>query len=376
MIDFDAGRKSAEQDASGATLQNIEQVRMVAKFIDFGMHGRGELAVHLCGKCGELRGGFRAHEHSARAEIFLGEFGMCEQACSIGFEQGCATLAAAAITLREHMCARILREGFYAVAIGVGDARRQHGRGIAFAEQQFQSCTQALISGAVGGQYQTWRGAKLAARQHHRNMQTLGDRFGARRECCGQNENRIDRAHFRVHRNRLLALRREREQRPPAALRARETHRLNDGVHDQRRADVMLRVEQQRKNSSRQTAFTNSRLDGQTDNFRSAGMRRMCFDDYRATRGKCGGGVTARDRKREWEIARAEHRDRAERAPHRTQVGFWRAACRIAMIDTDIQPIAIAQYAREQTQLHAGTCGFVAYARLGQAGFARYHFDQ
>ncbi|MDR8952785.1 hypothetical protein FEP76_01259 [Burkholderia multivorans] len=103
----------------------------------------------------------------------------------------------------------------------------------------------------------------------------------------------------------------------------------------------------------------------------------MPLHDHRAAGRQRRGGVAARDRKREREIARAEHRDGAERNLLQPQVrARQRRARRLRGIDRRGQKAAVAHDARKQTKLADGARAFALQPRGGQARFRVRALDQ
>ena len=106
-------------------------------------------------------------------------------------------------------------------------------------------------------------------------------------------------------------------------------------------------------------------------------MRLVRLDDDRAAGRECGGGVAARDRKGEREIAGAEHGDRADGDGAQAQVDArQRLAVRHRGIDAQIEEPALAQHRGEQAQLAGGAGAFALDARARQAGLAHAAQDQ
>jgi hypothetical protein len=179
-------------------------------------------------------------------------------------------------------------------------------------------------------------------------------------------QHRVDRAHFRIDGNRLVAHGRDVHQRDAAAARAGEADRLDARVGDERLTDLARRVEQQREHAGRQRAVAHGLLDRAADELGRARMRRVRLDDHRAAGGQRRRGVAARHREREREVRRAEHGHRADRDVAQPQVhARQRLALGARGVDARIDVSAVTQQRREQRELadRAAALAFDARAR-------------
>ncbi len=110
--------------------------------------------------------------------------------------------------------------------------------------------------------------------------------------------------------------------------------------------------------------------DGLAHEFAGAGVGVVRLEDHRAAGGEGGGGVSARRREGQREVAGAEHGHRAERDLALADVGAGhRGAVRQGRVDADAAEVALADHVREEPQLAGGAGAFAGQAGGGQAGF-------
>ena len=126
-----------------------------------------------------------------------------------------------------------------AVCVGRGDAVRQHllagGACDCFAGRGDEGV--ALLAGRE--EEQSGVRAELAGAEGQRADVRLGEgcRVGVR-EGAGEDDDRVDRGHLGVHRDRLGALGRRRDEREPAGAGAGEADGLDARVLDERLAEL------------------------------------------------------------------------------------------------------------------------------------------
>ena len=117
--------------------------------------------------------------------------------------------------------------------------------------------------------------------------------------------------------------------------------------------------------------------DGLADEFAGAGVGVVGLEDHRAAGGEGRGGVAARRREGQREVAGAEDGDRAQRDLALADVGAGqRRAVRQGRVDADAAEVALADHVGEEAQLAGGAGAFALQAGGGQAGFLAGADDQ
>jgi hypothetical protein len=98
-------------------------------------------------------------------------------------------------------------------------------------------------------------------------------------------------------------------------------------------------------------------LNGATNEFARAGVRRMALYHDRAAGRECGRGIATGHRKGEWKIAGAENRHWPERDVAQTEI---RARQRLAVghrqVNAEVEPFPLAYYVSEKPQLPDSPC--------------------
>ena len=103
----------------------------------------------------------------------------------------------------------------------------------------------------------------------------------------------------------------------------------------------------------------------------------MGLEDHGAAGGEGRGGVSARRREGEREVAGAEDGDRAQRDLALADVGAGqRSAVRQGRIDADAAEVALADHGGEEAELAGGAGAFALQPGGGQAGFLAGADDQ
>ncbi len=155
-----------------------------------------------------------------------------------------------------------------------------------------------------------------------------------------------------------------------AGPRSREAHRLDAGIGDQRAAQRIPHPEEQRKHAVRQPGFLDRCLNGAAHEFGGAGMRGMRLHDHRAARGQGRGGIPARHREGEREVAGAEDGDGAEPDHAQAQIRPGQGlALRQRRVNPHILPAAFPHLGREEAELADRAAALPLDARPWQAGF-------
>ncbi|MNL13341.1 hypothetical protein D3C87_1342450 [compost metagenome] len=230
---------------------------------------------------------------------------------------------------------------------------------------------------ASAGNHQTRIGAELASALGEGSDEALRQGFGSRLQCRGEQQDRVDRAHFRVHRDRLGACLGGVAQGNAAAARAGETHGLDARISDKGDAHFAAGAEQQRKHAFVQSAKFDRTGQRPAHQLTGAGVCAMGLDDHRATGGQRRRGVTAGDGEGQGKVAGAEHRHRAERHLTLTQVRARQGlTLRLRGVDPYIEPFACADGTGKGAQLLASAAPFTLDTRAWQAGLGHGTVDQ
>src|SRR5262249_4121975 len=111
--------------------------------------------------------------------------------------------------------------------------------------------------------------------------------------------------------------------------------------------------------------------------FGSAGMCGMSFDNDGTAGSQSRGGIAAADGIGQWEIARAEDDDGANGDKHAAQVHFWqRFAVRLRAVYGRLNPGAFTAQFGEHCELVGSAVAFGGEALLGQTGFKARTLDE
>ena len=148
-----------------------------------------------------------------------------------------------------------------------------------------------------------------------------------------------------------------------------EADRRDARVFHQCFAERVTGPVEKRENALRQAAFFQRCGYGPGDQFGRAGMRRVPFHHDAAASRQSRGGVTPGDGKGEREIARTENCDRPERDLAHPQIGLWRCARWIGMVDPQSLPCAVFHFIGKQAKLADSAAPLPVQPRLGQAAF-------
>jgi hypothetical protein len=219
-------------------------------------------------------------------------------------------------------------------------------------------------------------GAQLPAERRDRGGQALGDRLAALGQRRLGDDDRVHAAHLGEDRDRALARRGTVVERLAAGERAREADGRDRRLVDERLADLEAAGLQQREGGARQAG--RGRGGGQLarDDRAGARMRGVALDDDRASGRERAGGVPARGREGEREVAGTEDRhgaDGDEHAPHvrpRDRLGIG-----VGRVDDRLDVVAGVHHAGEGLQLARRALELAAQARLGEARLGSGHRD-
>ena len=189
-------------------------------------------------------------------------------------------------------------------------------------------------------------------------------------ERAGEDDDRVDRRHLGVDRDRLGARGGRGDQGEPAAAGAGEADRLDPRVGHERLAELdrpcAARAGRRTCRRAGRPCST-ARVDRAGDEVAGARVGGVALDHDRAAGGQRGGGVAAGGGEGEREVAGAEDGDRAERDLPLADVGArQRRAVRQGGVDADAEVVAAAYDAGEHPQLAGGAADLAGDARLGQ----------
>ena len=157
----------------------------------------------------------------------------------------------------------------------------------------------------------------------------------------------------------------------PAALRAGEADGLDGRVGHEGLADAAARAVDQGEHARVQAGVADGLGDGLADEFAGAGVGVVGLEDHGAAGGEGRGGVAARRREGQREVAGTEDGDRAQRDLALADVGArQRGAVRQRRVDADAAEVALADDAGEEPQLAGGAGPLALQPGGGQPGLA------
>ncbi|EZP69853.1 hypothetical protein BV97_05537 [Novosphingobium resinovorum] len=375
---FDARRPAVDEDASNLALQHRQQQRGLRLVLGVEDQGGGELAFEGGDDLERLGHVGDGDDQRGGAEDFRAQRRIGEEIGRRGAEQGALRLMRAGRldAACEGGYSAVARQRAHALDIGRVDARRQHVLRRAAAHRRRGRGEEGIEIRPVDGDDEAGIGAELPGAHRQRADEGRAQRFGTRGEGGGEQHDRVDRTHLGIDRDRLGPGRGGAHQRHAAGARSGEADRLDAVVGDQRGA-CLTRGGEVGEHALGQMTQRHRALDGAGHQFAGAGMGRVTLDDNRTTRREGGGGVSARDREGEGEVAGAEHHDRAKRDLAHAQV---RARQRRALgqggIDGEARPAAFTQDLREKAQLAGGAAPLALDTGAGKARLGYGAFDQ
>ena len=205
-------------------------------------------------------------------------------------------------------------------------------------------------------------GTELAAAEHHRGTQFVGHGLAALLQRRRQQHHRVDAAHLGEHRDRLRPGGRHVAEGAATLQRTGEADRLDRGVAYQPLpySAAVDHVEYARRHAG----ALGRAEDRRGDPFGGGHVSAVRLEHHRAAGGQGRGGIAAGGGERQGEVARAEHRHRAEADPALAQVDAWqRLAFGPGAVDARAMEVAAPQDFGEQAQLAAGAAAFALDAR-------------
>ena len=240
---------------------------------------------------------------------------------------------------------------------------------------------EGVAVGALGQEQQARVGAELAGAEGQRPDVRLGERLDvAVGQCAGKHDDRVDRRHLGVDRDRLGTVGGGCDEREPAAAGAGEADGLDPRVADQLLAelDAALPVpgEHEREHPGRQAGLLDRAGDRAGDELAGARVGGVALDDDRAAGGQRGGGVAAGGGEGEREVAGAEDRHRTERDHPLPQVGpRQRRPVGQRRVEPYAEVVAAAYDAGEEPQLAGGAADLAGDPALGQGALGHGGLD-
>ena len=263
---------------------------------------------------------------------------------------------------------------------GAGDAFGQHGLAGAGGYGASDGGSQFVACLAGRGEQQAGGGAELAGAAGDGGDVLLGEcvnLFGGAVQGAGEDEDRVERGHFRVDRDGLGACRRGAHQGDPGGLGAGEAHGLDGRVRHEGLADAGAGAVDQGEDARVQTQVLDGLDHGLADEFARAGVGVVGLEDHRAAGGEGGGGVSSRRREGQREVAGAEHGHRSQRDLALADVGAGeRRALRQGGVDADAAEVALPDHGGEQAELAGGAGTFALQPGRGQSGLLARADDQ
>ena len=201
--------------------------------------------------------------------------------------------------------------------------------------------------------------------------------FGGAVEGAGEDEDRVERGHFRVDGDGLGPGGGGAHQGDAGGLGAGEADGLDGRVGHEGLADAAAGAVDQGEDAGVQAGVRDGLGDGLADEFAGAGVGVVGLEDHRAAGGEGGGGVSARRREGQREVAGTEDGDGTQRDLALADVGArQRCAVRQGRVDPDAAEVALADHVGEEPQLAGGAGAFALQAGGGQAGLLAGADDQ
>ena len=229
---------------------------------------------------------------------------------------------------------------------GRGDAVGEHGHGPGLSDGARDARREA---GARRDEHDARVGAELPGAERERRGEAARELVAARVERGRGDQDRVHRAELAVERDGIGSRRREVEQRAAAVQRPGEADGADLGMLHERHAGLAA------LDVPEDTCGRTRAGEGVGDDLGRAagepGVRRVPLDDDGASGREGRGGVAARDREREREVRRAEHRDGTERSQHPPQVGSRRGGRRVRVVDRRLEVGALDDGLGEEAQL-------------------------
>lgn len=316
--DPDAGGPPSPQDPSGEPLQDGQQPR---RRLTPSVDRRGQLALQAACQPDDLVEVGAADDERAGAEDLVLEVGP-EVPGVHGREGGPASgdrvrLPAA----REDLHAGTPSELVDPFGVGAGQASGEHGGPGVGLDRRRRRVQEGVETGSPDREDEARVRAELPGPKGHRPGVFLRQPGGALRQRVRQQEDRVDAAHLRVDGDRPRPGRRRARDRQARLPRSGEPDRLDPRVGDERGAERRPVAVQHREDALGQLRLPDGLHDGPSGQLARAGVGVVRLDDHRAARRERGGGVAARHRERQREVARTEDRDGPERHPALPDLG-------------------------------------------------------
>jgi hypothetical protein len=239
----------------------------------------------------------------------------------VGEQRRLAPEALAALPLGDGRHEVVGAQGGDALDVGLVDAGGQHGGGGGGAHRPRRPALERRQPGTVEREHQAGLVQNCPAPRvsEATKASPIASPRAARR--LRQEDDRIDRAHLGVDRDRLRPRLGDLHERQARAPRAGEAHRLDPPVGDQGLADGPAGIEQQREHAGRQAAARHRLLDGAAGDLRRPRVRECALTITGQPAAQRRGGVAAGHRERQREVAGPEHRHGPQRHVAQAQSG-------------------------------------------------------
>jgi hypothetical protein len=263
---------------------------------------------------------------------------------------------------------------------GAGDACGEHGLSGAGGNSAADGGSQFVACLTCGGEQQAGGGAELAGAAGDGGDVLLRqgvDLFGGAVQGAREHEHRVEGGHLRVHGDGFRACGGGAHQGDAGALGAGETHGLDGRVRHEGLADAAARAVDEGEDARVQAEVLDGLGDGLAHEFAGAGVGVVRLEDHGAAGGEGRGGVAARRREGQREVAGAEDGDGTQRDLALADVGAGQGgAVRQGRIDAHAAEVALADHVGEEPQLSGGAGAFALQPGGGQAGLLAGADDQ
>ena len=242
---FYAGRPAVDQQAPSLALQHRQQCPRLWQVVVIHVQGCGELTFQVLGHPAHLLDITALHHQRGGAEYFGLQVLIVQERLGLGHEQMGLALVRPGRWQALGGDVSVLGQGLQAGFVSAEDARCEHGLGRATREPLTGRLNKTVQSGALQGNHQARVGTELAGALGQRRDESFGQGFAPSFKRSRKQVHRVDRAHFRVHRDRLRACLRRLAQGNTATARPREAHGLDARVAHQCDTHLVTRAVEQ-----------------------------------------------------------------------------------------------------------------------------------
>ncbi|KPX78934.1 Uncharacterized protein ALO53_05541, partial [Pseudomonas amygdali pv. photiniae] len=369
FTDLNTGRVAVEQNTADFLFQYRLQPIVLAQVCRFADHSRGQLATQGLQRVFQLRIVSDLDYQRGRAEnFFLQQLVAVQQQTDVSLEQLSLSLFAFLRLASQMRHARMRQQMLDAFAVAAQTTRVEHYLRRLTAHLFGQLLDERRKRRGAQAHDHTGVGAELTGTHHHRTGKLFGHSFAACLQCTWQQHYRVDAGHLGKHRNRLWTLGGHFAKSVAAVQRAGETDGLDSRVFDQTFTHAV--TEDHVEYAFRHLGAFCGADDSAGHQIGSRHVATVRLEHHRATGSQCSSGVSASSGKRQREVARAEHGNRAHTDAVLAQVDAWqRLAIRQGQVNTCTDEITATQNLGKQAHLAAGTTALTLNTCLGQSGF-------